>query len=133
MFSKIFKTEFVKNVKTFLIIMGVMFGISLISGLSGLVSYDEEGRTVGWISFACRMINALTYPIIMFGFTSLGYVLFGSFYRAVATDEFINAEWAPLPYQLLERAGSRIANEVAGVGRVVYDITSKPPATVEWE
>ena len=52
MFSKIFKTEFVKNVKTFLIIMGVMLGISLISGLSGLVSYDEEGWTVGWISFA---------------------------------------------------------------------------------
>lgn len=87
MFSKIFKTEFVKNVKTFLIIMGVMLGISLISGLSGLASYDEEGRTVGWISFACRMINALTYPIIMFGFAALVYVLFGSFYRAVATDE----------------------------------------------
>ena len=87
MFSKIFKTEFVKNVKTFLIIMGVMLGISLISGLSGLASYDEEGRSVGWISFACRMINALTYPIISFGFAALVYVLFGSFYRAVATDE----------------------------------------------
>lgn len=87
MFSKIFKTEFVKNVKTFLIIIGVMLGISLISGLSGLASYDEEGRSVGWISFACRMINALTYPIIMFGCAALVYVLFGSFYRAVATDE----------------------------------------------
>lgn len=87
MFSKIFKTEFVKNAKTFLIIMGVMLGISLISGLSGLASYDEKGRSVGWISFACRMINALTYPIIMFGCAALVYVLFGSFYRAVATDE----------------------------------------------
>ena len=87
MFSKIFKTEFLKNVKTFLIIIGVMLGISLISGLSGLASYDEKGRSVGWISFACRMINALTYPIIMFGCAALVYVLFGSFYRAVATDE----------------------------------------------
>ena len=87
MFSKIFKTEFVKNVKTFLIIIGVMLGISLISGLSGLASYDEKGGSVGWISFACRMINALTYPIIMFGCAALVYVLFGSFYRAVATDE----------------------------------------------
>ena len=87
MFSKIFKTEFVKNAKTFLIIIGVMLGLSLISGLSGLASYDEKGRSVGWISFACRMINALTYPIIMFGCAALVYVLFGSFYRAVATDE----------------------------------------------
>ena len=53
MFSKIFKTEFVKNVKTFLIIIGVMLGISLISGLSGLASYDEKGRaSVGSRSLA---------------------------------------------------------------------------------
>lgn len=88
MFSKIFKTEFVKNVKTFLIIMGAMLGISLVSGILGLASYGEEdGQTVGWLTFACGLINFLTYPIILFGFASLVYVLFGSFYRAVATDE----------------------------------------------
>lgn len=53
--------------------------------------------------------------------------------RAVTTDDFMTAEWTRLPYDLLERASNRITNEVQGVSRVVYDITSKPPATVEWE
>jgi len=53
--------------------------------------------------------------------------------RAVTTDDFMTAEWSRLPYELLETASSRITNEVAGVSRVVYDISSKPPSTVEWE
>ena len=53
--------------------------------------------------------------------------------RAVSTDDFMTAEWTRLPYEVLERSGSRITNEVPGVSRTVYDISSKPPATVEWE
>ena len=53
--------------------------------------------------------------------------------RAVTTDDFMTATWTKLPYDVLETASNRITNEVLGVSRVVFDISSKPPATVEWE
>ncbi|MDR0247569.1 MAG: GMP synthase (glutamine-hydrolyzing), partial [Burkholderiales bacterium] len=53
--------------------------------------------------------------------------------RAVQTTDFMTAHWVPLPHDLLARTSTRIINEVRGINRVVYDISGKPPATIEWE
>jgi len=53
--------------------------------------------------------------------------------RSVETIDFMTAKWSRLPYEMLETLSSRIINEVKGISRVVYDISGKPPATIEWE
>ncbi len=95
--------------------------------------YLEELRAAGWYDKVAQAF-AVLLPVSTVGVMgdSRTYAEAVAL-RAVTTDDFMTADWARLPPDLLARIASRIANEVAGVNRVAYDITSKPPATVEWE
>ncbi len=92
---------------------------------------DAEGRT--WYDLTAQAF-AVFLPI-----RSVGVMGDGRTYehvvalRAVQTTDFMTAHWAPLPHDLLAKVSNRIINEVRGINRVTYDISSKPPATIEWE
>ena len=94
-------------------------------------AHDAQGRS--WYD-AVSQAFAVFLPI-----RSVGVMGDGRTYehaialRAVQTTDFMTADWAPLPHALIARISNRITNEVRGINRVVYDVSSKPPATIEWE
>jgi GMP synthase (glutamine-hydrolysing) len=93
----------------------------------------EELKKTGWYKQTAQAF-AVLLPV-----RSVGVMGDGRTYenvvalRAVQTEDYMTADWAHLPYDVLSRISTRISNEVKGVNRVVYDISSKPPATIEWE
>lgn len=95
--------------------------------------YMEELRNSGWYDKTSQAF-AVFLPV-----KSVGVVGDARRYewvvalRAVETIDFMTARWAHLPYELLEKVSNRIINEISGISRVTYDVSSKPPATIEWE
>jgi GMP synthase (glutamine-hydrolysing) len=95
--------------------------------------FIQELRRFGWYDKTAQAF-AVFLPV-----RSVGVMGDGRTYenvvalRAVQTSDFMTADWAPLPHELLARVSNRIINEVRGINRVTYDISSKPPATIEWE
>jgi GMP synthase (glutamine-hydrolysing) len=97
------------------------------------VIFIDELRAAGWYDKVAQAF-AVFLPV-----KSVGVMGDGRTYeyvvalRAVQTSDFMTAHWAPLPHELLAKISNRIINEVRGINRVVYDISGKPPATIEWE
>jgi GMP synthase (glutamine-hydrolysing) len=95
--------------------------------------FIEELRAAGWYEKTSQAF-AVFLPV-----KSVGVMGDGRTYdyvvalRAVETSDFMTADWAELPYSLLKKVSGRIINEVRGINRVTYDVSSKPPATIEWE
>jgi GMP synthase (glutamine-hydrolysing) len=95
--------------------------------------FIEELKSTGWYEKVAQAF-AVFLPVRSVGVMGDGRTYdFVIALRAVETEDFMTAHWAQLPHPLLSKVSNRIINEIRGVNRVVYDISGKPPATIEWE
>ena len=95
--------------------------------------FIDELRAGGWYDKVAQAF-AVFLPVKSVGVMGDGRTYeYVAALRAVQTTDFMTAQWAPLPHDLLAKVSNRITNEVRGINRVVYDISGKPPATIEWE
>ena len=103
--------------------------LSILREADAIVRYEIGRSRAKADQYFCVLTNARSVGV-MGDFRTYEYTVA---VRAVRTNDFMTCEYARLPHTLLQRISSRITGEVAGVNRVVYDITGKPPATIEWE
>ena len=90
---------------------------------------EASGLAKQVAQYFCVLLDSRSVGVMGDGRTYLQPIVL----RAVTTEDFMTADWFKMPSELLERVSTRIVNEVKGVGRVLYDITTKPPGTIEWE
>jgi len=95
--------------------------------------FIEELKSSGWYKLSSQAF-AVLLPVLTVGIMGdeRTYENMCAL-RAVTSEDFMTADWARLPHEMLEKVAQRIVNEVRGINRVVFDITSKPPATIEYE
>ena len=103
--------------------------LDILRDADAIFRYEMERRHVKADQYFAVLTDTRSVGVVG-DFRTYGYTVA---LRAVRTSDFMTCEYAPVPHRVLGTASSRIVNEVKGVGRVVYDITGKPPATIEWE
>ena len=103
--------------------------LNILKEADAIFTYEMEKANVGASQYFAVLTNMRSVGV-MGDFRTYDYILA---LRAVNTSDFMTAEYCKVPHEVLERASSRISNEVDGVSRIVYDISGKPPATIEWE